>query len=145
MAKSYEPGAAARAAKRGFETVTKRRTAATAAKTAAAEAVQANTWTGLLKSGDVRGMLKKPGGILGALFLAQFLAGQLLRRGGGIAQQGLQQEAIEQQAGMNPEDAYYQAALPELSQERQMAQNALLQAILTGRGQQIQVPGERRI
>jgi hypothetical protein len=98
-----------------------------------------------LKSGNIKGILKKPGGILGALFLAQFLVGNLLKRGGGAMREGLQQGAIEQQAGMSPEDAYYQAALPGLAQERQAAQDALMQAILAGRGQQIQVPGERRI
>ena len=111
MAKSYVPGAAQRAANKGFAAVTKRRTAATAAKAAEAAAAKAGTWGGMLKAGNVGGMLKKPGGMLGAIFLAQLLAGHLMKRAGGARQEGLQQELIGQQAGLSEEDAYYQACI----------------------------------
>jgi hypothetical protein len=45
----------------------------------------------------------------------------------------------------NPDDMYYQAMLPSLTGQRQQAQNALLQAILTGRGEALPVPGEKVI
>jgi hypothetical protein len=99
----------------------------------------------LLKGGKYGAALKTPGGMFGALMLAQFLVGQLMKRRQGIQAAGLQEEAITQQAEASPDEMYYQAALPSLTQERQGAQDALLQAILGERGQQIQVPGERRI
>jgi hypothetical protein len=99
----------------------------------------------LLKGGKYGAALKTPGGMFGALMLAQFLVGQLMKRRQGIQMAGMQEEAITQQAEASPDEMYYQAALPSLTQERQGAQDALLQAILGERGQQIQVPGERRI
>jgi hypothetical protein len=102
-------------------------------------------WQELWKTKNFKGMLKKPGGIMAALFLAQMVAGHIGNKIGAARDQGLQQELIGQQMGMSEEDAYYQAALPSLTQERQVAQNALLQAIMSGRGQEMQVPGERRI
>lgn len=99
----------------------------------------------LWKNKDWKGMMKHPGGMLAGLMLAQFIYGHLKGKVGGAFQEGLQQDVIEQQAGMSEEDAYYQAALPGLTQERQMAQQALMQAILGGGQQAVQVPGERRI
>jgi len=137
-----------RAASKGWAAVTNRRAASAASKLAASEsaaaAAKAGSWKGLLQAGNVGGMLKKPGGMLGAIFLAQLLAGHLMNKAKGGLQQGLQQDLIGQQAGMSEEDAYYQAALPGLTQERQATQEALMQAIMGG-GQQVQVPGERRI
>jgi len=99
----------------------------------------------LLKNKDWKGLMKNPGGIMAGLLLAQFLYGSLKGKVGAARDQGMQQELIGQQMDMSEEDAYYQAALPSLTQERQQAQDALLQAIMGGRGQKIQVPGERQI
>jgi hypothetical protein len=142
---TYMPGAKERAATKGFDVVKKRAAKHVATKTAAAEAVKAGSWGGLLKAGNIKGMLKKPGGILGALFLAQFIMGRIMNRAGEAGERRLEGQAIDQQAGMSEEDAYYQAALPGLTQERQMAQDALMQSIMGGRGQPVQVPGEVRI
>lgn len=81
----------------------------------------------------------------GALFLLSLLTNKLMQHQGTVATEGLQQEAIESQMNMSPDDRYYQAMMPELAQERQGAQNALMQAILGSRGQAMQVPGERMI
>ena len=102
-------------------------------------------WGALLKAGDVKGMLKKPGGIFGALFIAQLLLGHFLKKKEGIEQTGMQGEVMNQQADMSEDDRYYQAMMPELAQERKGAQDALMQVILGSRGQALQVPGERQI
>jgi hypothetical protein len=98
-----------------------------------------------MKTGKFGPLLKTPGGLIGAAFLAQFLVKYLMGQKRQISGMGLQREALEQQAGVSPEDAYFQAALPGLTQERQAAQMALMQAIMGGRGQPVQVPGEVRI
>ena len=145
MTKMYTPGAKQRAAKTGWASTLKRKAAAVAKKTAATESVNANKWGALLKTGDVKGMLKKPGGIFGALFIAQLLLGHFLKRKEGIEQTGMQGEVMNQQADMSEDDRYYQAMMPELAQERRGAQDALMQVILGSRGQALQVPGERQI
>ena len=99
----------------------------------------------LIKSRNWKGVLKHPGGIVAGLMLAQFLYNSMKGKIGAARDMGMEEDFIGQQAGMSEEDAYYQAALPGLTQERQQAQDALLQAIMGGRGQKIQVPGERQI
>ena len=62
--------------------------------------------------------------------------------------QDVQAQHMQEMQGMGGEDAYYAAALPELRQQRQMAQAALMQTILGGQGMPMmpmQVPGERVI
>jgi hypothetical protein len=82
---------------------------------------------------------------MAGLFLASLISKRLLGFTGEMAGQRTERMAIEQQTEADPEDLYYQAALPSLTAERQTAQNALLQTILGGRGMEMQVPGERRI
>ena len=82
---------------------------------------------------------------LGAFFLYQILSKMIGQHAGTLMGQGLQGEQIEAQNTRNPEDMYYQAMLPELAGQKQAAQNALLQAILGGRGMTMPVPGERII
>lgn len=84
---------------------------------------------------------------LGALFILQMIMGQMKKAGGTFLQQNLESQQIEGQTGRSSEDVYYQSMLPQLSQQRQTAQNALLQAIMSGSGagEQSMVPGERRI
>jgi len=60
-------------------------------------------------------------------------------------QPDLERQAIEQQMGQSPDDMYYQAMAGSLGQERQQAQNALLQAIMSGRGQAPLARGERAV
>jgi hypothetical protein len=102
---------------------------------------------GLLGKGKVGQAFKShPGAMgLGGALLLGLILNKISGFAGQVSQENLQREAIGQQMGADPDDMYYQAMLPELTQERQGAQTALLQAILGGRGQQIQVPGERRI
>jgi len=98
----------------------------------------------MIKGGDWKGVMKHPGGIVAGLMLAQFLYNSMKGKIGAARDMGMEEDFIGQQAGMSEEDAYYQAALPGLTQERQATQEALMQAIMGG-GQQVQVPGERRI
>ena len=82
---------------------------------------------------------------MGIFFLLQMVLNQMKKAGGTALQQNLQQQQIEGQMERSPEDVYYQAMLPQLSQQRQTAQNALLQAIMSGGGEVPMVPGERTI
>ena len=149
MAKMYTPGAKQRAAKAGWASVMKKKTARAAAKTAATEAAKANQWGSLLKNvgqkGGLSAIVKKPGGLIGMMFIAQLLAGHFMNKQEGISQTGMEAEAINEQADASPDDMYYQAMMPELAQERRGVQDALMQAILGSRGQALQVPGERQI
>ena len=153
MAKMYTPGAKQRAAKAGWASVMKKKTARAAAKTAATtaatDAVKANQWGSLLKNvgqkGGLSAIVKKPGGLIGMMFIAQLLAGHFMNKQAGISQTGMEAEAIIEQADASPDDMYYQAMMPELAQDRRGAQDALMQAILGSRGQALQVPGERQI
>ena len=149
MAKMYTPGAKQRAAKAGWAYVMRRRAARAAAKTAATDAVKANQWGSLLKNigqkGGLSAIAKKPGGLIGMMFIAQLLAGHFMNKQEGISQTGMEAEAINEQADASPDDMYYQAMMPELAQERRGVQDALMQAILGSRGQALQVPGERQI
>jgi hypothetical protein len=101
----------------------------------------------LLGKGQItKAFQKHPTGMgIGALLLMGLIGSRLMRHRGAMTEQGLQQEAIEGQMGMSPDDMYYQAMMPELAQERRGAQNALMQAILGDQGQVMQVPGERMI
>lgn len=144
------PGYLKAAAKKGAAATAKRKAAAAAAKatrvakTAKATAGGSGTIE-LLKAGKYGAALKTPGGMIGALFLLQMIMSRIMEHYKTSRGIRMQEGAIEEQMGRSPEDIYYQAALPSLIQERQEAQNALLQAILSGSGQTIQVPGERRI
>ena len=57
----------------------------------------------------------------------------------------MQRDAMDQQMAQSPDNMYYQAMAGNLGQERQQAQNALLQAIMGGRGQAPPVKGERAV
>lgn len=88
----------------------------------------------------------KLGSAIGIFFLIQMIMNQIKKHGQTLAiDQPLQRQQLEAQMATSPEDVYYQAMLPQLSQQRQGAQNALLQAILSSGGGQMQVPGERMI
>ena len=87
----------------------------------------------------------KMGSAVGAYFVIQMIMNAMKGHGGTLMQQGLESHQLKGQMAVNPEDAYYKAMLPSLSGQRQSAQNALLQAVLAGSGQTMQVPGERLI
>jgi hypothetical protein len=82
---------------------------------------------------------------LGSLFLLQLIFSRILQHYKSYSQVSGQEGLLNAQLQASPEDVYYQAMLPQLTQERQAAQTALLQAILSGTGQVPLVPGERMI
>lgn len=92
---------------------------------------------------------KYPGtmGIGSALILGMILKKLFGEEGVALTNQreNVRRGAVQQQLDVPEEDMYYQAMLPQLSQEREQAQNMLIQAIMGGRGQPMQVPGEVRI
>jgi len=119
--------------------------------TAGAEAVKEG-FLKMLMSGKGLGAAAKaaPGGAistgLGALFLLQMIMNQIKKHTQTLViDQPLQRQQIEAQMAASPEDVYYQSMLPQLSQQKQMAQTAMLQAILSSGGQMPTVPGERII
>lgn len=99
--------------------------------------------------GKVLGRNVSRGGALGALLVGLLLKGMVSKQIQGSQQAGMQNvqlEHLQQMGQMGGADQYYAAALPELQQERQMAQQALMQMILGGgQGIPLQVPGERVI
>lgn len=115
------------------------------AKKAAASGAGAGGLMSLLKAGKYGSALKTPTGMIGGYFVLSMLFNRIMKHYTETKQLGGQERLIESQMQASPEDAYYQAMLPQLTEERQGAQNALLQAILGGSGQMPQVPGERTI
>ena len=101
----------------------------------------------LLGKGNLKMAARKFPGTMstGGLILLSLLTNKLMGHRQVMEGEELQQQALETQMNMSPDDKYYQAMMPELVQERQGAQNALMQAILGSRGQVMQVPGERMI
>lgn len=138
------------AAQRGTASMAKSKAAvaarvATKAKTAAPAAPGVFS---LLGKGKILQAFKaNPAGMgIGAMFLINMLVSRLLQHQQTMGSMGAQTEHLQAMGGMmNPEDSYYQAMMPSITQERQGAQNALLQAIMAGSGQEMSVPGERVI
>lgn len=138
-----------KAAKIGATSAAKRVATKTAAGVAGAGGVAGGAVAGVGGEG-LKGLLSymgkhKLGSAIGVYFLLQMILRAMKGHAGTFMQQGLQRQQIEGQMATSPEDVYYQAMLPQLSQQRQGAQNALLQAVLAGSGQTIPVPGERMI
>ena len=106
-----------------------------------------NPATPVAKEGALAGMLKNPQiKSMGLMMLASFLVKNIMSQMGDVSKQNLEAEGMENMASnLNSEDMYYQAMMPGLQQEQQASQDMLMQALLGGRGQQVQVPGERRI
>lgn len=137
----------AAAAKIGAKTVTKTAAKKTAAKGVASVGKEQG-FMKLLGTKGLGGAMKAHPftSAIGIFFLIQMILNQIKKHGQKLAiDQPLQRQQLEAQMSASPEDVYYQAALPSLMQERQGAQNALLQAILAGGGQMPSVPGERMI
>ena len=82
------------------------------------------------------------GVMLAMMIKGMFTKEQQFRQTTGM--QDIQAEHLRQTGAMGA-DQYYAAALPELQQERQMAQQALMQMIMGGQNVPLQVPGERMI
>ncbi|KKL88967.1 hypothetical protein LCGC14_1919400, partial [marine sediment metagenome] len=98
---------------------------------------------------DAKAFFKtKMGKGIGIAALVAMIANQFAGKGEQHLQtmqtQQMQMGQMDQMAGTG-DDQYYAAALPELRGQRREAQNAMLGTLLGGQGQQIQVPGERRI
>lgn len=98
------------------------------------------------------GISKKAAGGIGlGIMLAMMvknIVGQEIGTSQTMGMQNIQAEHMREMGGMEGEDTYYAAALPELRAERQMAQQALMQMIMGGQGMPMmpmQVPGERVI
>ena len=101
----------------------------------------------LLSKGKIGSAFKSSPGVMG--IGSALILGMLLKKITGFGlenqQENITREGIQQQLDADPEDMYYQAMMPDLMQQRQQAQNAFIQSIAGGRGQKIQVPGERQI
>ena len=101
----------------------------------------------LLSKGKIGTAFKTNPGTMG--IGSALLLGMLFSKIKGLSLENMQEnttrEGIQQQMDTDPEDMYYQAMMPDLMQQRKEAQNAFIQSIMGGRGQQQQVTGERQI
>jgi len=82
---------------------------------------------------------------IGGVILLQLLMDRIMKHTGDEGARGVQEAAINQGMESSPDDMYYQAMAGDLSGDRRQAQDALLAAILQGRGQTLLAKGERAV